>query len=118
MQSIGKFIETKLKLVVNKDKSKVCDVNQTKFLGHTIQRGGMLTISVQNLIRIKEKIRIITKRNRGRSLEQVVSELNPILRGWLNYFQNTKCAKIVHDLDGWIRIKQCKRVFIPFMYSI
>lgn len=118
MQSISNFIENKLKLVVNKDKSKACDVDQTKFLGYTIQKGGCLTISKQNQERFKEKIRLITKRNRGRSFEQVISELNPILRGWLQYFQYAKCSKLTQILDGWIRrklrcyrIKQCKRVF-------
>lgn len=118
MQSISNFIENKLKLVVNKNKSKACDVDQTKFLGYTIQKGGELTISKQNKERFKEKIRLITKRNRGRSLEQVISELNPILRGWLHYFQYTKYSNLMQNLDGWIqrklrcyRIKQCKRVF-------
>jgi hypothetical protein len=118
MQSISHFIENKLKLVVNKDKSKTCDVNQTKFLGYTIQKGGGLSISKQNQERFKEKIRLITKRNRGRSFEQVLSELNPVLRGWLQYFQYARCSKLMLDLDSWIRrklrcygIKQCKRMF-------
>lgn len=118
LQSISKFIENKLKLVVNKDKSKACDVNQTKFLGYTIQKGGYLTISKQNQERLKEKIRLVTKRNRGRSLEQVISELNPMLRGWLQYFQYAKCSRLLQTLGEWIRrklrcyrIKQCKRVF-------
>lgn len=117
MQSVSNFIENKLKLVVNQDKSKVCDVNQTKFLGYTIQKAGGLSISKQNQERFKEKIRQITKRNRGRSLEQIVSELNPVLRGWLQYFQYANANKLMQNLDGWIRrklrcyrIKQCKRV--------
>lgn len=118
LQSISNFIENKLKLVVNKDKSKACDVDQTKFLGYTIQKGGNLTISKQNQERLKEKIRLITKRNGGRSLEQVISELNPMLRGWLQYFQYAKCSRLMQTLGEWIRrklrcyrIKQCKRVF-------
>lgn len=118
MQSVSNFIENKLKLVVNKAKSQVCDVNQTKFLGYTIQKDGNLNISKQNQERFKEKIRSITKRNRGRSFEQIISELNPILRGWLGYFQYAKCSRLMQDLDSWIRrklrcyrIKQCKRVF-------
>jgi RNA-directed DNA polymerase len=118
MQSVSNFIENKLKLVVNKAKSQVCDVNQTKFLGYTIQRDGHLSISKQNQERFKEKIRTITKRNRGRSFEQVLSELNPILPGWLQYFQYAKCSRLMQHLDSWIRrklrcyrIKQCKRVF-------
>ena len=116
LQWVSYFIENKLKLVVNKDKSKACDVNQTKFLGYTIQKGGYLSISKQNQERLKEKIRLITKRNRGRSLEQIISELNPILRGWLQYFQYAKCSRLMQRLGEWIRrklrcyrIKQCKR---------
>jgi group II intron reverse transcriptase/maturase len=118
LKSISNFIENKLKLVVNKDKSKACDVDQTKFLGYTIQRGGGLSISKQNQERFKKKIRTITKRNRGKSFEQIISELNPVLRGWLQYFQYANCSKLMQNLDGWIRrklrcfrIKQCKRVF-------
>jgi len=118
LHSVSYFIENKLKLVVNKDKSKACDVNQTKFLGYTIQKGGYLTISKQNQERLKEKIRLITKRNRGRSLEQIISELNPMLRGWLQYFQYAKCSRLMQTLGEWLRrklrcyrIKQCKRVF-------
>ncbi|MFV7234134.1 group II intron maturase-specific domain-containing protein [Flavobacterium sp. ZB4R12] len=87
-------------------------------MGYTIQKGGGLSISKQNQKRFKEKIRLITKRNRGRSFEQVVSELNPVLRGWLQYFQYASCSKLMQNLEGWIRrklrcyrIKQCKRVF-------
>jgi RNA-directed DNA polymerase len=117
MQSVSNFIENKLKLVVNKDKSKACDVNQTKFLGYTIQKGGWLSVSKQNQKRFKDKIRLMTKRNRGRSFESLISELNPVLRGWLQYFQYSKSLKLMRDLDSWIRrklrcyrIKQCKRV--------
>jgi RNA-directed DNA polymerase len=117
MRSVSHFIENKLKLVVNQDKSKACDVNQTKFLGYTIQKGGELSVSKQNQERFKNKIRLITKRNRGRSFESLISELNPVLRGWLQYFQYANASKLTQNLDGWIRrklrcyrIKQCKRV--------
>jgi RNA-directed DNA polymerase len=117
MQSISNFIEGKLKLIVNKEKSKVCLSSQTKFLGYTLQNGGMLTISQISLDKLKEKVRAITKRNRGRSFEQIIAELTPVLRGWLNYFQYAQCHKLLQDLDSWIRrklrcyrIKQCKKV--------
>ena len=77
-----------------------------------------MSVSKQNQKRFKEKIRLITKRNRGRSFESLISELNPVLRGWLQYFQYSKSLKLMRDLDRWIRrklrcyrIKQCKRVF-------
>ncbi len=117
MQSISSFIEGKLKLIVNKDKSKICQSSQTKFLGYTIQKGGILTIAKQSLDKFKEKVRVITKRNRGIGFAQLIAELTPILRGWLNYFQHAQCRRLLQDLDGWIRhklrcyrLKQCKRV--------
>lgn len=116
MQSISDFIEGKLKLWINQEKSQVCPSNQTKFLGYTIQWDGNLSIAAKSFERIKDKIRKITIRNRGRSLEQIISELTPVLRGWLQYFQYARCHKHLQNLDAWIRrklrcyrIKQCKR---------
>ena len=117
MQSISNFIEGKLKLIVNKEKSKVCLSRQTKFLGYTVQNGGILIIAQRSLDKFKEKVRTITKRNRGRSFAQIIAELTPVLRGWLNYYQYAQCRKLLQELDGWIRrklrcyrLKQCKRV--------
>lgn len=117
LKSVSNFIENKLKLIVNKEKSKARDVNTAKFLGHTIQRDGALTISSDNQDRLKAKIRLITNRNRGKSLDAIITELNPILRGWLQYFQHIRSQKLLQTLDGWIRrklrcyrIKQCKKV--------
>lgn len=116
MGSLRIFIEGKLKLIVNQEKSQVCGVNQTKFLGYTIQTNGSLSIAQKSLDRIKERVRGITRRNRGVKFEQIISELTPVLRGWLNYFQYTKSRKLLQNLDAWIRrklrcyrIKQCKK---------
>ncbi len=118
LQSISNFIEGKLKLKVNTEKSKVCFSRETKFLGYTIQLDGTLTISWASIKRFKEKIRTLTRRNCGRSLEQIICELNPALRGWLTYYKEAKCATLVRNLDSWIRrklrcirLKQCKRVY-------
>jgi RNA-directed DNA polymerase len=117
MESVSNFIESKLKLLVNKDKSQVCEVNQTKFLGYTIQKDGNLSIAKKSIDRFKEKVRSITKRNRGVKLEQLIAELVPVMRGWLNYFHHARCKRLLENLDGWIRrklrcyrLKQCKRV--------
>ena len=116
MESVSKFIESKLKLIVNKDKSQVCEVNQTKFLGYTIQKDGNLSIATKSIDRFKEKVRSITKRNRGIKFEQVIAELIPVMRGWLNYFHHARCKSLLTNLDSWIRrklrcyrLKQCKR---------
>lgn len=118
MESLSNFIENKLKLLVNREKSQVCQVNQTKFLGHTIQIDGNLSIAKKSVERFKEKIRKITKRNRGIKFEQIIAELIPVIRGWLNYFHKARCKSLLKELDSWIRrklrcyrLKQCKRVF-------
>jgi group II intron reverse transcriptase/maturase len=118
MESISRFIEEKLKLKVNRSKSKVCPVWETKFLGYRLLSEGILVISPQNLKRFKDKIRQITHRNRGRGLPQIIGELNNLLRGWLNYFRYASMKKELERLDGWIRrrirsirLKQCKRTY-------
>lgn len=118
MQSISNFITHKLKLQVNAEKSKVCAVGKSKFLGYTITESGDLIINPQSIERLKAKIRLITRRNRGVKFEQIITELNPTLRGWLNYFRHARCYTHVKTLDAWIRrklrcyrLKQCKRVY-------
>lgn len=115
--SISKFITNKLKLKVNEEKSVVCEVDKTILLGHTILKSGDLVIAKENVERFKNSIRKITKRNRGVSFEQVITELNPKLRGWFEYYKHTKSKGLFRELDAWIRrklrcfrIKQTKRV--------
>ncbi|MGL5979799.1 MAG: group II intron reverse transcriptase/maturase, partial [Phocaeicola sp.] len=117
MESISNFIERKLKLQVNREKSQVCSVNQTKFLGYTIRKSGSLSIAKKSVDRFKEKVRKLTKRNRGVSFGQIINELTPMMRGWLNYFRYSQSKRLLQNLDSWIRrrlrcyrLKQCKRV--------
>ncbi|HOV36801.1 MAG TPA: group II intron reverse transcriptase/maturase [Dysgonamonadaceae bacterium] len=116
MKSVSNFIESKLKLIVNREKSQVCEVNQTKFLGYTILMDGNLNIAKKSIERFKSKVRSLTKRNRGVRFEQVITELEPVMRGWLNYFRFARCKGLLKNLDSWIRrklwcyrLKQCKR---------
>ena len=115
-ESVCAYLTIKLKLKVNEQKSKVCKSSETKFLGYTIFGSGMITIADQSIRRLKEKVRKLTKRNRGVKFENVISELEPVLRGWLNYFHIAKCKRLLRNLDAWIRrklrcyrLKQCKR---------
>jgi len=109
--SISAFITSKLKLKVNEEKSVVCEVGKAVLLGHTILKSGDLIIANDNVERFKNSIRKITKRNRGVSFEQVISELNPKLRGWFEYFKHTKSKRLFRELDAWIRRKlRCFRI--------
>lgn len=115
--SVCSYLTTKLKLKVNEEKSKVCKSSATKFLGYTILANGIITIAKQSIERLKQKVRKLTKRNKGVKFESLILDLSPILRGWLNYFRIASCKKLLHNLDAWIRrklrcyrLKQCKRV--------
>ena len=115
-ESISKFITDRLKLKVNEQKSIVCDANETTLLGHTILMDGNLVVAKDNLDRFKSTIRRITSRSRGKSIRQIISELNPKLRGWFEYFKHTQSKGLFRELDAWIRrrlrcvrIKQTKR---------
>ena len=103
--SIKQFLETKLKLRVNDVKSAVAKVHERKFLGYRILGDGTLSVAPESLVRAKDKVRRLTKRNRGRSFEQVIRELNRYLKGWLNYFKLAEISSLWRTLDSWSRRK-------------
>lgn len=116
-RSITLYIERNLRLKVNEAKSKVCKGYDLNFLGHSVLNGGQLGLSKESERRLKEKVRVITQRNRGTSLGELLRQLRTALRGWLNYFRHAKMKGKIEKLDGWIRrklkcfrLKQCKRV--------
>jgi RNA-directed DNA polymerase len=84
MESVTRFPEEKLKLRVNREKSAVAPVGERKFLGHRLLLNGKLGISPKSINRAKQRIREITRRNRGASLARVLVELNLFFIGWLN----------------------------------
>lgn len=103
METIARFLETKLKLKVNQEKSCVTHVAQRKFLGYRIYSGGRLAIAPQSIKRFKEKIIEKTRRRIGKPLQEVTKGLAALLRGWSNYFQYIEGGAIFSELDGWIR---------------
>lgn len=111
MDSVVQFLEGKLRLRVNREKSAVAPVGERKFLGHRLLLNGKLGISPKSIKRAKEKIRQITRRNRGVSLAQVIVELNLFLIGWLNYYRYAACRFELQCLDEWTRRKlRCYRL--------
>ncbi len=111
LQSIKQFLEKRLKLTINESKSGCASVNERQFLGYCLQRDGKLTIAKRSIERVRNKVRELTQRNRGRSLELVITELNKTLRGWINYFRLTQWPSELRALDSWIRRKlRCYRL--------
>jgi group II intron reverse transcriptase/maturase len=116
MLSVSRFIEGRMKLKVNKDKSGIRQPHELNFLGHSIVGKGELGLSNPSLQRLKQKLRAKTRRNRGISLEQLVRELNLLMGGWLNYFREAKIKGKLEKIMGWLRrrircyrLRQCKR---------
>ena len=103
MESITGFLEKKLKLKVNREKSCVAQTMQRKFLGYRIYKKGLLTIAPQSVERLKEKIRNMTPRRIAKPLKEVAQGLGPLLRGWMGYFRLIEGRNKLVELDGWIR---------------
>lgn len=122
MASITKFIEGKLKLRVNHDKSGVRHCSTVKFLGFTLLSGGNIRVSDKAREGLKVKIREMCQRNRGVKFEQVITELNTTIMGWTTYFRKAnKWLSDYRSIDGWVRrklrcyrLKQCGRKYTIF----
>ena len=107
MASVTRFLADTLKLAVNATKSAVAHPWKRKFLGYSLtwHKVPRLKIAPTSLKRLEDKIREVLQGARGRSLTTVITELNPILRGWMAYFKLTETKKVLEELDGWIRHK-------------
>ena len=97
------FLEQKLKLTVNREKTHLTDNRKgVAYLGFVIYSKS-ISISPKKLKNFKDKIRKMTPRNHGLSVEEMVKKLNPVLRGWANYFRIANCRTVFAELMGWIR---------------
>jgi len=105
MGSVRAFLEEGLRLRVNAQKSAVARPWERKFLGYSVtsQRETRLRIAPESVRRLTERVRELMRQGRGRSLAHTIETLNPVLRGWIYYFQLTQSRGVLDDLDGWIR---------------
>lgn len=107
MAAITDYLERKLKLKVNRDKSAVARPWDRKFLGYSFTRHkqARLKIADSSLKRLKDKVREIVVGNVSRNLGETIAALNPVLRGWTSYFRLTEVKGVLQEMDGWIRRK-------------
>jgi RNA-directed DNA polymerase len=102
MQSVTRFVEARLKLVVNRQKSQAAALSKCAFLGFQILRGRIVwTEKAQK--RFKERMQEITSRSRGVSTFCMLRELRRYVVGWLNYFGISQAYRVVPELDQWLR---------------
>jgi RNA-directed DNA polymerase len=104
MANLTRFIERRLKLQINAEKSAVARPWQRSFLGFTVRDDPLFRqcIADKAVARFKHRVRELTGRYRGVSLERMIGELVPFLRGWAGYFGFSQWHELP-SLDGWIR---------------
>ena len=105
MESITRFITEKLKLKVNEQKSAVARPWERKFLGFSFTWGKepKRRLAPKAVSRFKVKVRELTKRTRGVSIDRMAEELTRYLRGWLGYFGRCETPGVLERLDQWVR---------------
>jgi len=105
MRGIRAFLEGVLHLRINTVKSAVARPWQRKFLGFSVtaHRQSRLRIAPQSVARLKQRVRDSLRAGRGRSLSHTIKTLNPVLRGWIQYFQLGESRRTLEVLDGWAR---------------
>lgn len=120
MASMTAFLERKLRLKVNRNKSTVGRPWKLKILGYsmTVETHPRLTVAEESVKRLKDKLRQEFRRGRGRNIVKVIEGLSIILRGWAQYFKLSQVKSTLEELDQWIRRKlrcvlwrQWKRVY-------
>jgi RNA-directed DNA polymerase len=102
LQSLTNWLDTKLRLQVNQQKSAVDRPWKRKFLGFTFTTRRKRSISQQARKKFKDRVRKLTKRNRGSSLPRVVSELRSYLIGWRGYYGFCETPSVLRNFDSWI----------------
>ena len=121
MAHILPFIENKLKLRVNKEKTKVAYIGHVKFLGYGFypNKGSKIKLKVhrKSIEKMKDRVREITSRSKGISYEALKLKLKQYVRGWVNYFKLADMKKLLESTDAWMRRrirmfiwKRCKKV--------
>jgi RNA-directed DNA polymerase len=105
MESVTRFITKRLKLKVNQQKSAVARPEERKFLGFSFTRNRepKRRMAPKAMARFKERVRELTRRTRGVSLEEMVADLSAYLRGWRGYFGFCQTPSVLMHLDSWLR---------------
>jgi len=108
METITDYIESKLKLKVNRTKSKVSRPNESTLLGFSFYRsksGWEIRIAPKSLVRIKQKMKKRTKRNDPSPAKDKIKKMEAVIRGWVNYFSIAKAKSKMQELDELVRTR-------------
>ena len=105
-QRVSKFIEGKLKLKINKEKTTITRLNQVKYLGYAfykVKGKCRFRVHPKSISKLIDKLRVVTGRSNGMSIEGRKTKLNQIIRGWVQYFKLADMKTVMKSIDEWLR---------------
>jgi len=107
MESITRFLDKRLRLKVNRDKSAVGKPWVRKFLGYSMtwHKKPRLKIAPASVQRLKSRIQELLQKGRGQAVRRVITDLQPLLTGWIQYFKLAEIKSTCEQLDEWLRRK-------------
>src|ERR1700740_2282580 len=119
MTNVTRFLTRRLKLKVKEAKSAVSRPVERKFLGFSFSNNKepKRRIAPKVLLRCELKIRELTRRTRGISLEQMLKERTAYLRGWKSYFVFCQTPSLLKALDEWIRRRLRSMIWKQWKYG-
>jgi RNA-directed DNA polymerase len=105
MATLSRYLQERLRLKVNREKSAVERPWNRKFLGYSMtwDRYPRLKVEKTSIQRMKAKLKDLFRQGRGRNIKRFIEELKPVLVGWANYFSLSDVKGNFEELDGWIR---------------
>jgi RNA-directed DNA polymerase len=109
-RSVNRYLTMHLRLVVNETKSRIVEADGVEYLGFVFRgRRATIQVSEKSLSKFKRRIRELTGRSRGVSMDQRMSELRSYLRGWMGYFGLAVQSNLFDKLDQWLRrrVRMC-----------
>ena len=107
MDSVERFLSQRLKLSVNRRKSRVAGAWKCDYLGYGMSwhQQPRLRVATMSLGRLRDRLAELLRVTRGRKIASVIERINPVLRGWASYFKLSQSKRPLEELDGWVRHK-------------
>ncbi|MCW8275573.1 group II intron reverse transcriptase/maturase [Pseudomonas sp. PCH199] len=107
MRSVERFLNQRLKLTLNREKSRVARPWVCDYLGYGMSwhQQPRLRVATTSLGRLRGRLRDLLRRARGHKMANIIERINPVLRGWAGYFKLSQSKRPLEELDGWVRHK-------------
>ena len=107
MAGVERFLNQRLKLTLNREKSHVARPWVCDYLGYGMSwhQQPRLRVATMSLGRLRDRLRDLLRGARGRKMARVIEQINPVLRGWAGYFKLSQSKRPLEEIDGWVRRK-------------